>query len=222
MQDKCLREGRKWRQALPFPTFIYPSNILQSHTLFQALIWALEIQRQIKHNHYTSGACVSREGPTYTATHSSKYYHWSMEGAMSNVGRDVAQRKWHWRIEWEVKSGQRKAWEEEAFEVSGRMKANKERQEKGAVFTKWPKSQWLLCRGGVLRARPWNCPWYYPKEQGEKGQWKLLYRKQNVIVFSFRKVIKGRVRAGLERKKLSTGRPVQLDCCKDHPRNGLC
>lgn len=144
----------------------------------------------------------------YTSTHSSKYYHWSMEGATSNVGREVAQRKWHWRIEWEVKSGQRKAWEEEAFEVSRRMKANKERQEKGAVFTEWPKSQWLLCRGGVLRARPWNCPC------------KLLNRKQNVIVFSFRKVI--RVRAGLERKKVSTGRPVQLDCCEDHPRKGLC
>lgn len=43
-----------------------------------------------------------------------------------------------------------------------------------------------------------------------------------MIVFSFRKVIRGRVRAGLERKKLSTGRPVQLDCCKDHPRDGLC
>ena len=38
--------------------------------------WILKWKkRQIKHNHYTSGACVSREGPTYTATHSSKYYH---------------------------------------------------------------------------------------------------------------------------------------------------
>ena len=51
-----------------------------------------------------------------------------MEGATSNVGREVAKTKRHWRIEWEVKSGQRKAWEEEAFEVSGRMKANKDKK----------------------------------------------------------------------------------------------
>lgn len=47
---------------------------------------------------------------------------------------------------------------------------------------------------------------------------KSFYRKQNMIMFSFRKVTRGRVRAALERKKLSTGRPVQVGCCKYPPK----
>lgn len=40
-----------------------------------------------------------------------------------------------------------------------------------------------------------------------------------MIMFNFRNITRGRVSGGLEKKKLETGRSVQLrGCCKDPPR----
>ena len=55
--------------------------------------------------------------------------------------------------------------------------------------------------------------------QKEAAQKKLLYTKQNMIIFSFRHITRGRVRYRVERKKLSTGRSVSWEVvAKTHPR----